>query len=432
MLPGQELWVQIEKLGHNGEGIIRIDDLVVFVPFALPGEEVVIRIEEVKKKHAFASLVQVVSQSPERIAPLCPAFSRCGGCTAQHLAYAQQKDTKRQGIMDNLRKIAGIKLDVAPVIGMDTPWQYRNKTTWQLGHVGNGPVAGFFAPRSHEIIPVDQCFIASPASNQVKDEVLAFMKAQAPSSLFQLVTRVNKDGDVMVLLGYEGEEPTFLPALAQRLKDQINKVVSVSAFDSQGVKTLLGAPALPEEINGLRFSLSPFSFYQVNHDIMEKMYRYALSQAVQDKNQSLIDIYSGIGTISLLAAQKCKKVTGLELSKSAVLDARNSARQNGLTQVQFVAGYAENELPRLIQQGLLADAVILDPPRKGAHEAVLRAIIKAAPQTIVYISCHPATQMRDAAILDKNGYEAVACQPFDMFPQTAEIENVMTFKRRTI
>ncbi|MDI9520656.1 MAG: 23S rRNA (uracil(1939)-C(5))-methyltransferase RlmD [Bacillota bacterium] len=441
--PGQEISAVVESLGFQGEGVCRVKGFVLFVPYALPGEEVLLRIEEVKKNHALASLVKVFSFSPDRQAPRCLVFGKCGGCSMQHLAYEQQLELKRQGIENTLYKISGIKLKVLPVIGMKEPWHYRNKTTWQVAAGAEGFKTGFFAGKSHDLVVAEGCAIASEASNKAVKSLVSWLNRRFPdrekqpdSPVSELVTRNDRDGKLMLLLGCDAPDLPYLSELADDLCKSLPELVSVYAYAaddrSKEARHLSGRSALTEQIDGLNFSLSPFSFYQVNHEIMEEMYRYALSQAEQDKNDTLVDIYSGIGTISMLASKHFKQVIGLELSKSAVQDARISARNNKLTNTAFISGFAERELPKLTASGLKANAIILDPPKKGAHSHVLSAMMDAKPDRIIYISCHPASQARDAAILMKGGYEPVASQPFDMFPQTGEIENVMTFRRRTI
>ncbi len=436
MLPGQEYQVVIEGLTYQGEGICRVDGRVVFVPFVLPEEKVKIRIDSVKKNHAFASPVEVFLQSRDRVSPKCEVFTSCGGCSCQHLPYELQKDIKRQGIISNLSKIAGINLAVNPVYGMEEPWHYRNKNTWQVMKDNKEYKAGFYESGSHKVVPTRHCTIASDSANRAMSLILGFLNTQSNQefSVNQIVTRNNYKGELMVLFVCESINQPILRKLSEHLRDNIPELVSVCAhtIHSKGkdLICLFGGDVINEEIDGLDFPLSPLSFFQVNHDIMNKMYAYAMEQAKQDKNDVLVDIYSGIGTISMLAARHFKQVIGLELNPAAVQDAKEGAKRNRLLNTTFVAGFAEKELPKLTADGLRPDIIILDPPRKGADIKVLSAILESKPDKVVYISCHPASQARDAAILAEGGYEATACQPFDMFPQTSEIENVMTFIRR--
>lgn len=436
MLPGQEYQVVIEGLTYQGEGICRVDGRVVFVPFVLPEEKVKIEIDSVKKNHAFASPVEVFLRSQDRVSPKCEVFTTCGGCSCQHLPYERQKDIKRQGIESNLRKIAGIDLTVNPVCGMDEPWHYRNKTTWQVMKDNKEYKAGFYESSSHKVVPTRHCPIASDSANRAMSLILGFLNAQPDLdfSVNQIVTRNNYIGELMLLFVCESINQPILSKLSEYLQIIIPELVSVCAHTTyskgQDLVCFYGMDVINEEIDRLDFPLSPLSFFQVNHDIMNKMYTYAINQAKQDKNDVLVDIYSGIGTISMLAARLFKRVIGLELNPTAVQDAKEGAKRNKLSNTTFVAGFAEKELPKLTADSLRPDVIILDPPRKGADIKVLSAILESKPDKVVYISCHPASQARDTAILAEGGYEATACQPFDMFPQTSEIENVMTFVRR--
>ena len=447
LIPNQHLTCSIKGLGYQGEGICRLDGQVIFIPFTLPGELVEIQIEKNNKSHATAKLISVIEPSADRVTPPCPVFARCGGCASQHMTYIQQLEYKQQAIQDNLQRIAKIPLKTEPVRGMEIPWHYRNKTTWQAALVGGKIQAGFFVSQSRQLVPVLQCCIANDHSNGAKDAVIAWMTEfgiqpfhdQSKSGVIrQIITRANEAGETMVILSINGERIPHQDKLIQHLNAVLPKLVSVcstnqlntdESTDDGTYSITYGDRTLKETIDGVRFSLSPLSFFQVNHSICREMYRYVVQQAIIDKSDTVIDLYSGVGSISLLAAKSCRQVIGLELSSGAVEDARKNALDNQIFNVHFIQGYAEHELPKLILSGLRADAIILDPPRKGAHPNVLKAIIQVQPERIVYISCHPGSQARDAAILAKAKYQAVESQPFDMFCQTSEIENVLTFVR---
>lgn len=447
LIPNQQLTCSIKGLGYQGEGICRLDGQVIFVPFALPEELVQIQIEKINKSHATAKLLKVIEPSADRVIPPCPVFIRCGGCASQHMTYIQQLEYKQQAIQGNLQRIAKIPLKTEPVRGMETPWHYRNKTTWQTALVGGKIQAGFYGTHSRQLVPVCQCCIANDHSNAAKEAVIAWMtefdilpfQALSKSGVIrQINTRANEAGETMVLLSINGERIPHQDKLIQHLNAALPKLVSVCSTnqfntdeseENGDYSVIYGDSALKEMIDGVEFSLSPLSFFQVNHSICREMYRYVVQQAIIDKSDTVIDLYSGVGSISLLAARSCTQVIGLELSSGAVEDARQNALDNQIMNAHFVQGYAEYELPKLILSGLRADAIILDPPRKGAHPNVLNAIIQAQPERIVYISCHPGSQARDAAILAIAKYRAVESQPFDMFCQTSEIENVITFVR---
>jgi len=438
----------IESLGYQGEGVARLPDgRVVFVPFALPGERVTVQLAREKKTHAFASLRQVHTSSPDRVHPPCLVFTRCGGCSGQHMRYQAQLAFKRQAVADNLRKIAGAETAVQPVTNMDDPWRYRNKTTWQVKQQNGKPVAGFFAVNSHELVSTDDCLIAHPTSAAAVRAVLAWMEKHGVSEsasensagmVRQITTRVNEASDLMVILTlscaglpHQADLIAMLQAALPRLQSVClsHSLLSGDEEDSGQTVCVHGREYLIEQLEGLRIRLSPASFYQVNHHMTRKMYAHAIRRAVNSPDDVVIDIYSGVGTMSLLVARAANTVFGLELAGSSVRDAEYNARANGIANARFIQGPAETELAKLLETGIRPDAVIMDPPRQGAHPRVLQAILKAAPARLVYISCHPASQARDTRLLLQGGYQMLECQPFDMFAQTARVENVITLIR---
>lgn len=443
----QVLECEIDRLGYRGEGIGRVESLVVFVPFALPGEWVRIRIDSLHKRHAQATLLELLKPSPERQPAPCPVFGLCGGCAMQHLPYAAQLEVKRQAVRDSLKKTAGLDIQVQPVIGAEQPWYYRNKTTWQVRQISGKPQAGFFGVGSHDLVPTDHCFIADETHNAAIQAVLAWMRSEGISgeragkdgfAIRKVVTRSNHAGQLMVSLVHSGQDLPALDALVSGLRQSVPSLIALlstrhNITDDEaglmGTRLQFGQPFMTPHLAGLDFRLSPGSFFQVHLDISTRMYDHALRQAIHKKTDRLFDLYSGTGTLSLLAAQRCAKVIGIELNPAAVRDSRANAQANQQSNVRFEQGLAEQVLPRLVAQGTVADAILLDPPRKGAHPAVLDAILQVLPQRIVYISCHPGSQARDAARLVAGGYTIHDCQPFDMFCQTAEIENIITFVR---
>lgn len=441
VMSNQDLICNITSLGFQGEGICRTDGQVTFIPFALPGETVTATITKQQNNFRQAKLLDVLSPAPQRVAPLCPVFTLCGGCTSQHMDYPTQLKFKQEGIQNNLRKIAGIETTIKPVIGLAEPWRYRNKITWQIMYTNGTYQAGFFGHKSNRFVQTKVCFLA-PGFMEAAVQALLDELNKTPwlpeGSLQQLVTRTNQEGQLLLVLRVTGDLPSDGSALLEALQLKVPSLQSMvftnqGAFDEDSLNTgryiESGQSSLEETILGLRFQLSPFSFLQVNHAMAEKLYDYALAQALPTKDGTLIDIYSGVGTMSLIAAQRCKQVYGLELFSSSIFDAKANAALNQIDNAHFVEGPAEITLPTLLAAGIQADCVLLDPPRKGAHAAVLNAIIKAKPERIVYISCNPASQARDAAVILQGGYAIEACQAFDMFCQTAEVENVITFLR---
>lgn len=444
-----ELACTVEALGYQGEGIGRPGGKVTFIPYALPGEEVIIKLTREKPQLAFADLERIIIPSADRRVPKCPVFGVCGGCRLQHLAYAGQLRHKRDMVENSLRKIAKSDIRAMPVIGMELPWAYRNKTSWQVRHLEGRYQAGFFSAGSHRLVPTETCPIAHPLSIKAIKALLSWLNSRGghfkstdvEGMEGRAVTRVNPAGEIMLSLEGLGIKPAGYSELAGLLSKALPALVSLCLIDAGNqpagaglpdYQVLLGSPSLEMDLDGLRFSLSPSSFFQVNQEIALKMYNYVLGLALGGQGETCIDIYSGIGTISLMAAKRCRQVFGLELSKAAVSDAKSSAKQNGIQNAEFIAGPAEKTLPPLAASGISADTVILDPPRGGAHPLVLQTIIQAAPKRLAYISCHPPSQARDAAILRNAGYSLQASQPFDMFPQTAEIENVIIFRKESV
>lgn len=440
---GQRLVCAISDLGYQGEGISRVDGQVVFVPFALPQETVEISIESVKKNHASGRLLRVMQESPTRVDPICPVFTRCGGCACQHMEYEQQLRFKQAAVQNSLKRIAGSGLRVLPVMGMDLPWRYRNKTTWQFSHDGGRFRAGFFALKSRQLVETGSCPIAQPGSEAAAAAVLSLvngglsqMASRMLSGLSRVTSRVNRKGEALLAMAFQGGAPDCLGALAAGLHSAMPSLMGVWAVTlnpdgMENAQHISGQAYLEETIDGLVFRISPMSFFQVNPDIYERMYKDAIQQTLGGQADTLVDVYSGTGTLSLLAARHFRRVIGLELSGEAVQDARLNAQANQIKHVDFIQGFAENELPALLTSGVRPDAILLDPPREGAHPKVIAAMAQAQPGRIVYISCHPPSQARDVALLQAAGYEAVRSQPYDMFCQTAEVENIITLIRRS-
>lgn len=443
----QELTCRIDALGTQGEGICRGTGQVLFVPYALPGETVRVRVQKVAKSLAHGRLLEVLTPSSERVNPPCPYFARCGGCALQHLAYQEQLTHKARQIQDVLQRVGRMDLSVPQAVGLDNPWRYRNKTALPVQEIGGQPQAGYYAARSHRLVPVTACLIAHPACDTATQaaiswmreyEVSAFTEEKNSGLIRHIITRVNARDEAMVTLAINGERIPHASELIEGLKRALPGFHSLHlTFQTTGDNVILGE--ISQKLYGegsfvdwacdLAFELSPLSFFQVNHTVSQRMYEQALLWADLQPDDTAVDLYSGAGAITLLAAGRCKRAVGIEISPQAVDNARSNALRNRVANASFHQGEAESLLPRMLEAGLAADVVFLDPPRKGAHPDALRAIAKANPRRIVYISCHPASQARDGAMLHELGYQATQCQPFDMFCQTAQVENVICFDR---
>ena len=441
-----ELTLTIERFG--GEmGIAHLDGMTLFVQGALPGETVLARAQKVEKTHAFLKTLRVLTPSKQRVAPPCPYYEKCGGCVCQHMTYEETLVMKRERVRDALSRIGGLDVEVAPVIGMEDPWRYRNKTALPVGGQKGSSQIGFFAPRSHRIIDIEKCLIAKEESDAVsmilrrwmeKFQVQPYQEETRTGQIRHIMSRVSRTGQVMAVvvatvnpLPHEHELIAMLrvgvPGLCS-LYLNVNRRGD-NVILGQESHLLYGEERLQDTLCGLQYALSPQSFFQVNPVQTEKLYETAVAFAGLTGSELAADLYCGAGTISLLLAKHAKRVIGIEIVPQAIRDAEENARVNGVSNAEFHAAAAEELLPKLVAQGLRPDVVVLDPPRKGCEEPVLHAIAQAAPRRIVYVSCDPATLARDAKILCANGYRADQCQPVDMFCWTGHVETVLKLSK---
>lgn len=436
----------IDTLGSDGQGIGRVDGYAVFVPGALPGERVRALVIKTTSGYAVAKLLEIEASAPQRIQPVCDAYPHCGGCSLQHLSYPAQLSMKKQTVQDALRKIGHLTdFEMCDTIGMKAPWRYRNKGSFPFG-MQNTVQFGFFAPRSHRLVPFADCMIQHPSIVQAAKSVRAWANENRVSvydeeshmgSLRHCMARVSKDGSVMVVVVTHGKLPHKDELLA-RLRAEVQGLCSVyhnrndqrtNAIFGESFSLLWGTESMEDSIAGLQFKVSPASFLQVNPLQTEKLYITALEYLQLAPTETLIDVYCGIGTISLLAAQRCKKVLGIENVRAAVDDAESNALRNRIANASFLCGDAERLLPSLIADGLRPDAVVVDPPRKGCERAALQAIAESGARRLVYVSCNPATLARDCAYLHEMGFSLLCAQPVDMFPQTTHVECLVLMSR---
>ena len=441
------LRMRASGLGANLEGICHVDGFPVFVPGLLPGEETLVRIVKTEKRYAFGRMEQLPeTPSPDRRAPDCPAWPRCGGCDGRHMRYEATLDAKRQQVQDCFRHIAGIDTDVLPVIGMENPAAYRNKTSLPIGGTAEEPCLGFYAPRSHAIVPVRGCPNAMPPADRIAAAFLEWMKAfriepyredTRTGLVRHLVIRVNRAGESMVTVVANGAE---LPH-ARELTERLIPLQTVSLWINENRRPtnvilsdrfclIYGRKTLPDTLFNLTFELSPASFFQVNPVQTEKLYRAAADMAQLTPGDLLCDVYCGAGTITLSMARSCRQAVGIEIVPDAVEDAKRNAERNGIRNASFYAGKAEELLPRMVADGLRPDVIVVDPPRKGLEPTVIRAVAQAAPGRLVYVSCNPATLARDAGLLKENGYHVRKVQPVDMFCWTSGVETVVLLSQQ--
>ena len=436
-----------ERLGADLEGVCIQEGMPVFVPGLLPGETAEVRIVKAEKRYAFGRMESAPEPaSADRRAPDCPAWPRCGGCSGRHMNYAATLNAKQQQVKDCFRRIAGIEAEVPPVLGMDSPFGYRNKTSLPAGEKGGEPVLGFYAPRSHAVIPVSSCPNAMPPADALAAAFLSWMKKHQISPyreetrqglIRHLVIRINRKGESMVAVAVNGKT---LPH-TKELADALIPLGTVSLWLNEnrtGTNVILsdtwhllhGRKTLTDTLFDLKFELSPASFFQVNPEQTEKLYRTAADFAALKPTDLLCDVYCGAGTITLSMARRCREAIGIEIVPDAVENAKQNAALNGIGNVSFRAGKAEELLPRMVADGLRPDVIIVDPPRKGLDPAVIRAMAQAGPDRLVYVSCNPATLARDAGLLKEEGYLVRKVQPVDMFCWTSGVETVVQLSQQ--
>ena len=435
-----------ERLGADLEGICLLEGMPVFVPGLLPGETASVRIVKAEKKYAFGRMESApVPSSANRRVPDCAAYPRCGGCTGRHMTYEATLEAKRRQVEDCFRRIAGISVTVPNVIGMDSPFAYRNKTSLPAGGTVEQPVLGFYAPRSHAVIPASACPNAMPPADRLTAAFLDWMKQYGAAPyreetrqglIRHLVIRVNRKGESMVTVAANSDR---IPS-PRELIDALVPLGTVSLWLnenraatnvilSEKFHHLYGKETLTDTLFDLQFELSPASFFQVNPEQTEKLYRTAADFAELQPSDLLCDVYCGAGTITLTLARHCREAVGIEIVPAAVENAKRNALRNGIGNVSFRAGKAEELLPQMVADGLRPDVIVVDPPRKGLDPAVIRAMAQARPKRLVYVSCNPATLARDAGLLKEEGYEVRKVQPVDMFCWTSGVETVALLSR---
>ena len=445
----EELQVTIEDLTHEGAGVAKVDGYTLFIPKALPGEVVNIKVVKTNKGYGFARLLSIKSESKDRTEPPCPIYNQCGGCQIQHLSYEAQLTSKQKQVQDVLERIGGLKdVVVHPTLGMDDPWRYRNKAQVPVGENEGGLIAGFYQERSHRIIDMDQCLI----QHDENDEIITIVKSIAKKygirgydeekhrgTLRHVVARHGKQtGEIMVVLVTRGKELPNKKNIVEEIHNQIPNVKSIvqninpkrtNVIFGEETNVLWGEEYIHDYIGDIKFAISARSFYQVNPEQTKVLYDKALEYANLTGQETVIDAYCGIGTISLFLAKRAKHVYGVEIVPDAIADAKRNAELNGITNVDFAVGEAENVMPWWYAQGIRPDVIVVDPPRKGCDEKLLETILAMKPKRVVYVSCNPATLARDLKVLDEGGYRTKEVQPVDMFPHTAHVECVVGIYR---
>lgn len=444
----KEYILDIVSQGYEGEGIAKINDtFTVFIEGALKGERVNVRIVKSKKSFAYGKLLEVIEPSLERCEAKCSIHKRCGGCKLQYSTYKEQLNFKFERVKDCITKIG--KLDESIVqfpLGMDEPWRYRNKVQLPIGMVNGELKIGFFAPRSHEIIDMETCLI----QDEIADKVVGITRTWIKKNNIKpynidgkydetgilrhiMIRRGFTTNEVMVVLVTNGSKlpnkDEFISLITENIPGIKSIVQNINSKPTnvilgQECITLWGESTISDYIGEFKFNISPLSFFQVNPVQTEVLYNKALEYAGLTGDETVFDAYCGTGTITLFLSQKAKKVYGVEIIPQAIENANINAKENNVNNVEFFVGESEVVIPDLINKGIKADVVVVDPPRKGCDVKLLNAITNIDAKKIVYVSCDPSTLARDLTILEGNGYKTVRVQPVDMFPHTAHIENV--------
>ncbi len=449
----KEYDVEILGLGHEGEGVAKIDNYAIFIQGAMLGEKVRAKIVKVKKSFAFGKLIEILEASKHRREPVCDIYNRCGGCSLQHLSYEAQLQFKKNRVEDVLERIGKININDKGVIlhntiGMKVPYRYRNKVQLPVGGDNGDIKVGFYAPRSHDIIDMETCNIQDETADKVVKLTKEWMKKYNINAYNEeknngvvrhiMIRRGFKTNEVMVVIVTKEKNIPHKEEFIKVISENIDGITSIvqninpkktNVILGEKCITLYGKDFISDYIDEFKFNISPLSFFQVNPVQTEVLYNKALEYADLSGNEVVFDAYCGTGTISLFLSKKAKKVYGVEIVPQAIENAKINAEQNNVDNVEFQVGKSEEVIPELIKNGVKADVVVVDPPRKGCDKVLLEAIAEMRPDRIVYVSCDPSTLARDLGILEELGYKTKEVQPVDMFPQTGHVECVALMSR---
>ena len=442
--------IVIEDMTMNGEGVGRINGYALFVKDAITGDKIIARAVKLKKNYGYGRLMEIIEPSPYRVASPCPVSRACGGCTLMAMDYKKQLEFKNSIIKNNLYKIGGIKdIELPPVLGMDNPYRYRNKAQFPVGTDKNGNIImGFYAGRTHSIIPTDDCLIGTKDNAGILAKIKEYMlkykvEAYNEESHTGLVRHILirsgfTTGQIMVCIVINGESLPGESELVKMLQTvslcNDGKIASImtninrdrtNVIMGRECRLLFGTPYIEDYIGNIKYRISPLSFYQVNPVQTKVLYEKALEFAALTGKETVWDLYCGIGTISLFLAGKAKMVYGVEIVPEAIEDAIENARLNGIENARFYVGKAEEVLPEKYEkESIKADVIVVDPPRKGCDETLLKTMVDMQPDRIVYVSCDSATLARDLKYLTANGYEVKRVQGVDQFCHSGHVETV--------
>lgn len=442
--------LSITSATAEGSGVGKTEEgIAVFVPLSAVGDELDVRILKVKKTYAFGKTEKIITPSPRRTQPDCPCFNQCGGCVWRHIDYDEECRVKSMKVEDALRRIGGIDCEISPIMKSERISRYRNKAQYPLGMNRSGEVViGFYANHSHRVIPCPDCVLQPEEFSEVVSVTYDFLRvsgndiydeATGKGRLRHLYLRKGEvTGELMVCYVVNGnglkQEDLLIKMLKERLPN-LKTVVFNSNREKTNVilgkknRTAYGSGFISDILCGLKFKISPFSFWQVNRLQAERLYSKAKEYAGLTGEELLLDLYCGTGTIGLTMADSCRELIGVELVEDAVRDAEINAETNGIKNARFICADAPTAAEQLREEGIAPDVVILDPPRKGCGEELVRTIGKMNPSRVVYVSCDPATLARDLKYFAENGYKTEKITPCDMFPRTAHVETVARLTR---
>lgn len=451
-----EFELEIDDIGTEGEGIAHIDGYALFIKDAIPGDVVRTKVIKAKKNYGYGRLIEIVKPSKDRVEPVCPVARQCGGCQIQHLSYEAQlayKENKIKNCLVRLGKFPKEQIDeiMEPIMGMEEPYHYRNKAQFPVGRNKDGElVTGFYASRTHSIIPATHCAIQDKRNEEILNTVLDFMKefgiepydeVTHTGLVRHILTRVGyHTGEIMVCLVLNGKSLPHEEVFVERLS-KIDGMKSISinvnrektnVILGNKVKTLWGADYIVDSIGTIKYQISPLSFYQVNPLQTQKLYQTALDYAGLTGNEIVWDLYCGIGTISLFLAKQAKMVYGVEIVPEAIADANRNKEFNQIENVEFFVGASETVLPEKYRESggkMSADVIVVDPPRKGCDVSLLQTILDMGPKRVVYVSCDPATLARDLRFLCDGGYELKKVRGCDMFGHSGHVETVVLMSK---
>lgn len=448
----EECIIIIEDIGSDGEGIGKLDGYTLFVKNALVGDKVRVRAMKLKKNYGYARLMEVLEPSPDRVKPICEIADKCGGCSIMHYNYKRQLEYKQNKVVNCLTRIGGFskEYELEPIIGMEDPYYYRNKAQYPVGCSKEGKLLmGFYAGGTHSIIDSDHCYIQAKENDIIlpivrefihKHKISIYDEEKHEGLIRHVLTRVGfKTGEIMVCVIINGKSLPAMDELVQELikipgmtsiSININKE-KTNVILGDKVITVWGKPYITDYIGDIKYQISPLSFYQVNPRQTKRLYEKALEYAELKGHETVWDLYCGIGTISLFLAGKAKQVYGVEIVPQAIEDAKENAAINHITNAEFFVGAAEEVLPaKYKEDGIYAEVIVVDPPRKGCATSLLDTIITMHPKKVVYVSCDPATLARDLRYLCDRGYELKKVTAVDQFAHTTHVETVVRIERK--